>query len=108
MDMLSKPERELLEWLDAQEKPVALEQFERAPSYSLRRRNRLLKDGMINTPNPGFLDSEPRTYAITDKGRTALETAELTLGSDRRSKIALWVSVLALVVSIAAFFKDVI
>ena len=79
MDMLSKPERELLEWLDAQEKPVALEQFERAPSYSLRRRNRLLKDGMIYMPNPGFLDSEPRTYAITDKGREATRIFEKQL-----------------------------
>ena len=108
MDMLSKPERELLEWLGEQERPVTLEQFERSPSYSLRRRNQLVKDGMVYMPNPGFFDSEPRTYAITDKGRAALEAAKLTLGSDRRSKIALWVSVLALVVSIAAFFKDVI
>lgn len=108
MEFLSKPEREFLTWLNEQGSPVTLEQMETAPSYSERRKNQLLKNKMIYTPNSGYFDTEPRTYAITDKGRAALEAANLTLDSDRRSKVALWVSILALVVSIAAFFKDVI
>ena len=73
MDLLSKPERELLEWLGKQEKPVTLERLEHAPSYSVRRRQKLVKDGMIELPDSGFIDSAPRTYAISDKGRAALE-----------------------------------
>lgn len=105
MELLSKPERELLSWLNLQDRPVTLEQLEAAPSYSDQRRSQLLKNNMICTPNSGYLGTEPRTYAITDKGRAALEASRLTLGSDRRSKIALWVSILALAVSIAALFS---
>ena len=75
MEMLSKPERELLEWLGKQEKPITLEQLEHAPSYSVRRQHQLVKGGMIYLPESGFFDSEPRTYAISDKGRAALEAA---------------------------------
>lgn len=108
MDLLSKPERELLEWLGKPEKPVTLEQLEHAPSYSVRRRQKLVKDGMIDLPDSGFLDSAPRTYAISDKGRAALETSTLTLDSDRRSKIALAISALALLVSFVALVSDFI
>lgn len=108
MEMLSKPERELLEWLGKQEKPITLEQLEHAPSYSVRRQHQLVKGGMIYLPESGFFDSEPRTYAISDKGRAALEAARLTLGSDRRSKIALAISALALLVSLAALVADFI
>ena len=106
MDLLSKPERELLEWLGKQEKPVTLEQLEHAPSYSVQRRQKLVKDGMIDLPDSGFLDSAPRTYAISDKGRAALEASTLTLDSDRRSKISLWISVAAILVSIASLISS--
>lgn len=108
MELLSEPERELLSWLDLQNKPVTLDQLATAPAYSDRRKSQLLKNSLICTPNSGYLGTEPRTYAITDKGRAALEASRLTLGSDRRSKIALWVSILALAVSIAALFKGLI
>lgn len=108
MELLSKPERELFSWLDLQDEPVTLEQFETAPAYSERRKSQLLKNSLICTPNSGYLGTESRTYAITDKGRAALEASRLTLGSDRRSKIALWVSILALAVSIVALFKGLV
>lgn len=108
MELLSKPERELLSWLNLQDRPVTLEQLETAPSYSDQRRNQLLKNNLICTPNSGYLGTESRTYAITDKGRAALEASRLTLDSDRRSKIALLVSILALAVSIAAFFRGLV
>lgn len=108
MEFLSRPERELLTWLSKQSSPVTLEQLVTAPAYSERRKSQLLKNNMICTPNSGYLGTEPRTYAITDKGRAALEASRLTLGSDRRSKIALWVSILALAVSIAALFSGLV
>lgn len=105
MDLLSKPERELLKWLSEQEKPVSFEELKHAPSYSARRINQLGKIKMIYTPNSGFHDGEPRTYAITDQGLAALETSKRTLDSDRRSKIALAVSIIAVVISLAVFVQ---
>lgn len=106
MDFLSKPEREFLKWLREQENPVSIEDIKHAPSYSERRLNQLERIKMIYTPNTGYYDEKLKTYAITDQGLSALETSKITLDSVRCSKIALVVSVIAVVISLAAFVRS--
>ena len=103
MDMLSKPERELLEWLDKQDSPVLIDKLKTAPCFNERRVHILCKSGHVRAS--GFYEVA-LTYEITDKGRAALEAAKLTLGSDRRSKIALAVSIIAVIISLAAFVQS--
>ena len=73
---LCEEEIALLSWLGNQTEPVTVEQFSLAPCYDQKRRETLRKNGYIWTPNAGFLDSQPRTYALTDLGRAAVSEAE--------------------------------
>ena len=103
MDFLSKPEREFLEWLENQDKPVQIDALMSAPYYRDARRQSLVERDLISATPAGLSGAE---YEITDKGRSALEETTLTLDSDRRSKIALAVSIIASLVSVAAFVRS--
>lgn len=105
MDLLSKPERELLEWLEKQDSPVLVDKLLTAPSYDPERCRSLVDRGLVS---PVIMGLTSTAYKISDKGRAALEAARLTLGSDRRSKIALAISALALLVSFVALVSDFI
>ena len=76
MDLLSKPERELLEWFGSQTEDVTAMQMASAPSYEKLRQREFLKKEWIRTVHSGFFDSAPPTYAITDKGRAVLEALQ--------------------------------
>lgn len=103
---LSKFERKLLAWLARQARPVTRDVLEKAPGYDARRLESLRKRGFVFCPEPGFSEGSPRAYAITDEGRAALESDKLLLSSDRRSWVALAVSVVALIVSVIALLED--
>lgn len=103
MELLSKPERELLEWLEKQDSPVLVDKLLTAPSYDPERCRFLVDHGLVSAV---FVSLEASAYKISDKGRAALESSRLTLGSDRRSKIALAVSIIAVVISLAAFVQS--
>ena len=105
MELLSKPERELLEWLEKQDSPVLVDKLLTAPSYDPERCRSLVDRGLVS---PVIMGLTSTAYKISDKGRAALEAARLTLGSDRRSKIALAISALALLVSFVALVSDFI
>lgn len=105
MDLLSKPERELLEWLEKQDSPVLVDKLLTASSYDPERCRSLVDRGLVS---PVIMGLTSTAYKISDKGRAALEAARLTLGSDRRSKIALAISALALLVSFVALVSDFI
>ena len=87
MDLLSKPERELLKWFEKQDSPVLVDKLLTAPSYAPERCRSL-------------------AYKISDKGRAALEASNLTLSSELRSKISFWISVAAILMSFASFVKS--
>ena len=103
MELLSKPERELLEWLEKQNAPVFVDQLMTAPSYEPERCRSLVERKLIA---PVIVSLSVTAYKITDKGRAALEASTLTLDSDRRSKISLWISVAAILVSIASLISS--
>ena len=103
MDMPSKPERELLEWLQKKDSAVLRDRLMTAPGYDNERCRALIQNGMISAV---CIDNVEVAYKISDKGRSALESAKLTLGSDRRSKVALVVSMAAAAASIAAFVRS--
>lgn len=105
MDLLSKPERKLLEWLEKQDSPVLVDKLLAAPSYDPERCRSLVDRELVS---PVIMGLTSTAYKISDKGRAALEAARLTLGSDRRSKIALAISALALLVSFVALVSDFI
>lgn len=92
---LGKPARTLLAWLARQGRPVTQAALESAPCYSDARKRELLKAGLIMREQWG----EGYAYSITDKGRAVLETDTMALSSARRSKIALVVSVVAILLS---------
>ena len=103
MDLLSKPERELLEWLEKQDSPVLVDKLLTAPSYEPERCRLLVDRGLVS---PVIMGLTATAYKISDKGRAALEASTLTLDSDRRSKISLWISVAAILVSIASLISS--
>lgn len=105
MDLLSKPERKLLEWLEKQDSPVLVDKLLAAPSYDPERCRSLVDRELVS---PVIMGLTATAYKISDKGRAALEASRLTLGSDRRSKIALAISALALLVSFVALVSDFI
>lgn len=105
MDLLSKPERELLEWLEKQDSPVLVDKLLTASSYDPERCRSLVDRGLVS---PVIMGLTSTAYKISDKGRAALEASTLTLNSDRRSKIALAISALALLVSFVALVSDFI
>lgn len=105
MDLLSKPERKLLEWLEKQDSPVLVDKLLAAPSYDPERCRSLVDRELVS---PVIMGLTATAYKISDKGRAALEASTLTLGSDRRSKIALAISALALLVSFVALVSDFI
>lgn len=105
MDLLSKPERKLLEWLEKQDSPVLVDKLLAAPSYDPERCRSLVDRELVS---PVIMGLTATAYKISDKGRAALEASTLTLNSDRRSKIALAISALALLVSFVALVSDFI
>jgi hypothetical protein len=103
MDLLSKPERELLEWLEKQDSPVLVDKLLTAPSYDPERCRLLVDRGLVS---PVIMGLTATAYKISDKGRAALESSNLTLDSNKRSKIALAVSIIAAIISLAAFVRS--
>lgn len=99
---LGKPARTLLAWLARQGRPVTQEELEKAPCFEASRKRKLVADGLILAERWGATYA----YSITDAGRAALETDRMELGSDRRAKIALAVSIAALVVSVLALLRS--
>lgn len=70
---LSSEELSLLSWLQKQPDPVTREQLMTAPCYDSRRCESLRQRGYLWCPDPGYLDTAARTYALTDRGRAAVE-----------------------------------
>lgn len=103
MDLLSKPERELLKWFEKQDSPVLVDKLLAAPSYDPERCRSLVDRELVS---PVIMGLTATAYKISDKGRAALEASTLTLDSDRRSKISLWISVAAILVSIASLISS--
>lgn len=102
---LSRPERRFLSWFSAQAAPVTMEEIAAAPCFDRQRMERLRRRGFIVCVDQNLAGDAQRTYAITDEGRAALESDRMMLASDRRSKIALVVSILALGVSVFALLQ---
>ena len=103
MDLLSKPERELLKWFEKQDSPVLVDKLLTAPSYDPERCRSLVDRGLVS---PVIMGLTATAYKISDKGRAALESSTLTLDSNKRSKIALAVSIIAAIISLAAFVRS--
>lgn len=49
------------------------ERLKAAPCYDSRRCESLRQRGYLWCPEPGYLDTAARTYALTDRGRAAVE-----------------------------------
>ena len=73
MELLSKPERELLEWLEKQDAPVFVDQLMTAPSYDQERCRSLVDRGLVS---PVIMGLTSTAYKISDKGRAALEALQ--------------------------------
>lgn len=73
---LSNEELSLLFWLAKQPAPVTREQLMPAPFFDSRRCESLRQRGYLWCPEPGYLDTAARTYALTDKGRAAVSAEE--------------------------------
>lgn len=103
MDLLSKPERELLKWFEKQDSPVLVDKLLTAPSYDPERCRSLVDRELVS---PVIMGLTATAYKISDKGRAALEESNLTLASELRSKISFWISVAAILMSFASFVKS--
>ena len=73
MELLSRAERELLEWLEKQDAPVFVDQLMTAPSYDPERSRSLVERKLIA---PVIVSLSVTAYKITDKGRAALEALQ--------------------------------
>ena len=74
MDLLSKPERKLLEWLEKQDSPVLVDKLLAAPSYDPERCRSLVDRELVS---PVIMGLTATAYKISDKGRAALEASTL-------------------------------
>lgn len=81
---LSDEELTLLSWLKKQPAPVTYDRLMTAPCFSARRAESLRQRGFIWCPEPGYLDTAARTYALTDRGSAAVSAKEEI---DKRDKM---------------------
>lgn len=102
--VLSKPQRALLAWFVRQGGSVSYNELRAAPYFEEQRVRDLRTQGFIRAE---MTSTElPAVYVIADAGRAALETDRMTPGTDRRAKVALVISILALIVSALALLRS--
>ena len=83
MELLSRAERELLEWLEKQDAPVFVDQLMTAPSYDPERCRSLVERGLVS---PVIMGLTSTAYKISDKGRAALEALQQHDQQEARQK----------------------
>ena len=83
MELLSRAERELLEWLEKQDAPVFVDQLMTAPSYDPERCRSLVDRGLVS---PVIMGLTSTAYKISDKGRAALEALQQHDQQEARQK----------------------